>query len=639
MRPIKPENMQAAALHTFGNMSRNFKDGEEIGRAIKHIAEVMGKYPSSIIVQAEGAWALLTLTNPAFANPPQAPAPGIGHSHEIVIDIFERMWRESILKTLMRALCLFCEPHSHEPESDIHKGQLACYALVSSMYSRVDESKTAPEEALRVIPLSIQTHARDAMLIQAAFNSINHATASSRNIANAEFLEKDGITAVMKAMEAHENDIELLGKGCCALASMCQERVATKYLMLEHHAPQLIIRLLKKHVANSQFSGIASITLSSFMLKHEVDPKIQETIMSLGGAEAVISALRKHKNDEYVQTQASEALAQMHRADNDNPQCVPVALWLADGLYQHVLDKMIKFPNNCFIQSNGCIMLKKLFEAYRTESSAVLAELRCACIPVLLNAATAYMSQYPIVCRACECLREACFFRKIHDLSSKHRDLVQFETWAQKKGSIKTLTQIMNAYPDDEDIQHIMMHTIYILTLNSPKNQDACRECGTIDVIIRASKLHKDSQSVLHLSREALNIITLNHAENSEYVKQHLSGTLATRMKKTCEEDFQNFFTENKYPKELLDTMRVMMDLKNACTKGQDITAEVARAREREKLGQKCVVCGKTAAGIGARQLLKCSGCTIAPLYCGGECQKAHWKTHKAECKANKKAV
>jgi hypothetical protein len=51
-----------------------------------------------------------------------------------------------------------------------------------------------------------------------------------------------------------------------------------------------------------------------------------------------------------------------------------------------------------------------------------------------------------------------------------------------------------------------------------------------------------------------------------------------------------------------------------------------------------CVSCGKTAADIGAKKLLKCSGCTIAPRYCSAACQKAGWKAHMAACKANRKA-
>ncbi len=55
------------------------------------------------------------------------------------------------------------------------------------------------------------------------------------------------------------------------------------------------------------------------------------------------------------------------------------------------------------------------------------------------------------------------------------------------------------------------------------------------------------------------------------------------------------------------------------------------------KAGDVCVACGKCAADVGATRLLKCSACTIAPMYCSAKCQHACWVAHKAECKANRK--
>jgi hypothetical protein len=67
--------------------------------------------------------------------------------------------------------------------------------------------------------------------------------------------------------------------------------------------------------------------------------------------------------------------------------------------------------------------------------------------------------------------------------------------------------------------------------------------------------------------------------------------------------------------------------------------AEQAHSKQldKSKVRDVCVRCSKTAADEGLRKLLKCSACTIAPLYCSTACQKACWKEHKAECKANRK--
>ncbi len=69
--------------------------------------------------------------------------------------------------------------------------------------------------------------------------------------------------------------------------------------------------------------------------------------------------------------------------------------------------------------------------------------------------------------------------------------------------------------------------------------------------------------------------------------------------------------------------------------------AKVQKLEEREqrKQAEACMACGKTAASLKMRRLLNCSACTIGPTYCSTECQKACWKSHKVECKANRKAT
>jgi hypothetical protein len=76
----------------------------------------------------------------------------------------------------------------------------------------------------------------------------------------------------------------------------------------------------------------------------------------------------------------------------------------------------------------------------------------------------------------------------------------------------------------------------------------------------------------------------------------------------------------------------------NVCVLPSESKARMHMVKVRTKTGATCVACGKSAADVGPSRLLKCSACTIAPLYCSAECQQACWKAHKAECKANRKA-
>jgi hypothetical protein len=64
-------------------------------------------------------------------------------------------------------------------------------------------------------------------------------------------------------------------------------------------------------------------------------------------------------------------------------------------------------------------------------------------------------------------------------------------------------------------------------------------------------------------------------------------------------------------------------------------STEVWRLDEARPLAEKhCAHCQATASALEAsrRKLQLCSGCR-AILYCSGDCQRSHWRAHKAECR------
>ena len=70
----------------------------------------------------------------------------------------------------------------------------------------------------------------------------------------------------------------------------------------------------------------------------------------------------------------------------------------------------------------------------------------------------------------------------------------------------------------------------------------------------------------------------------------------------------------------------------------QNRTQQVSQPVETQNRAQEvCTACGKTAAMVGIKKLMKCSACTIEPLYCSAACQRACWGAHKAVCRENRK--
>jgi hypothetical protein len=66
------------------------------------------------------------------------------------------------------------------------------------------------------------------------------------------------------------------------------------------------------------------------------------------------------------------------------------------------------------------------------------------------------------------------------------------------------------------------------------------------------------------------------------------------------------------------------------CVQSRDYQKFARKVMRVVNEDQGCTKCGKhRSAGV---KLLKCSGCRTT-LYCSVDCQKAHWKTHKPDCK------
>lgn len=63
---------------------------------------------------------------------------------------------------------------------------------------------------------------------------------------------------------------------------------------------------------------------------------------------------------------------------------------------------------------------------------------------------------------------------------------------------------------------------------------------------------------------------------------------------------------------------------------GEENEAGAATGSPAQLPEQFCSACGKT--GVANQDLKQCNGCKCV-WYCGAACQKAHWKSHKKECK------
>jgi hypothetical protein len=176
-------------------------------------------------------------------------------------------------------------------------------------------------------------------------------------------------------------------------------------------------------------------------------------------------------------------------------------------------------------------------------------------------------------------------------------------------------------------------------------NQDACRKEGAIDVLLALSERAKNDPQLLFYIRCLLNDISKKHEENTRYIRSVMTAKQAKIPARAEVPDTTDLKPTSNDTKTLGDRQITQQDVefwqKYMRKRGQfmqtDVAAQKLEERDQEKMSEACIACGQTAEQLGLSRMLRCSACTVSPLYCSAECQKASWSAHKAECRANKR--
>jgi hypothetical protein len=160
---------------------------------------------------------------------------------------------------------------------------------------------------------------------------------------------------------------------------------------------------------------------------------------------------------------------------------------------------------------------------------------------------------------------------------------------------------------------------------NHPLNQDLGRKEGVAEALLSVMSLHKHDQCVQNSVCAALDAWCAGQRRYCEQLQQLGAVKHIHKAQRRLDGN-----ADTAPLQQLLGRLSV-----GSSTAQEEL--DVLQESQKQKECQACVVCGKTAGELGVERLSKCSACTIAPRYCSAACQKSGWKSHKAECKANKK--
>jgi hypothetical protein len=178
------------------------------------------------------------------------------------------------------------------------------------------------------------------------------------------------------------------------------------------------------------------------------------------------------------------------------------------------------------------------------------------------------------------------------------------------------------------------------------QNQDQCAEAKMVDavadimLIISMHEEHDEENYALYTHACcALKAMSKGHCRNIAAVINHpILKKLSTvvRVRGEYKAELRRLFTEVATQNNLEKQGTSDTQARAQGSSGQN-NSTLTDVNEKPNDTEVCMVCGKTAEAVG-KELMRCSACTIKPLYCGAECQRAAWKEHKAECKANKRS-
>ena len=121
---------------------------------------------------------------------------------------------------------------------------------------------------------------------------------------------------VLAAIEKHPGDSSIASNGLGAIGNMLAHKDATKQFVTELAGINATIRVMKKFpdAAHVQKKGVFVLN------KISIDKAFRDGIISAGGIQALGEAMQRFQNDEEIQLDAREALADVVGAKLDDAE-------------------------------------------------------------------------------------------------------------------------------------------------------------------------------------------------------------------------------------------------------------------------------------------------------------------------------
>jgi hypothetical protein len=510
------------------------------------------------------------------------------------------------------------------------------FFFVENMYRHINESLPKHNEPkLSIVPRAMARFLQDAQLQHTAMQSLFLAMHTCPE--NIGHLGQEGMRAVIAALATHDKDKKVQTAGLACLYLLANSSPNTKRLMVQDNGLQILIRNMQTCTQSLDIQLYVVELLGQ--LGKDARVNIKEAIIKSGSLPVIAKAMQAAKGSPKARELAA---ATCEAVLNLLPRKGVVtddlkAHMLQCGLVDAVLLAMSEAPDCDTTQLFGASVLKYMVSGYGAAIKAVASRACLALIRAIPSLKDVDVAQ-TMTCT---------LFQEIVDSLDSGGGLRKFQDDLAEEAGIKALCDCIKVY-DVKDRALVAQNACVILRyaiLGHKENQRRCEEVGAVDVLVDLISAPRDD---FDLQRELLHMVAIDALKEMPRtctVKRPATSRSGADAEPGARDstrggkgdmvmvvlaDFLAEFDDGDH-----DSHAEKQDA--ACKQPQPVPHAHGQLVAHVRVDA-CVACGKTSADVGVKALLRCSACSIAPLYCSVECQRACRKAHKAECKANKKA-
>ncbi len=503
----------------------------------------------------------------------------------------------------------------------------AMFALSGACSDCAENRALVGHSGIEIILSAMKRYPQDDHLQCNAFAALSHVCNGEQK--NILYVAKDGVLRMLEGIaEVHANSVTVQASVTqlySVIGSL--ECLEIKKLLVTAGCTRRVVHgmlrykdlVIEQNVSDLMTSGISALSrIIDTALPHE--HKTRAVAEGAGEAVIYVMSVRKDMNSQHLGLAVLQALILHHPENMDTLGFA--ALSAALGVLR------VMKPEHAFIQHLACPVIHQIM-AHACER---LSHSECATVrnpgkighAGLVKNARGHQDEFA-------CCGGVALFMNVMRMSLKCQDLGA----DQLRGVLGDNTCIPT------DGLPAACATIPLVVFNHRENQDRFGE-EALRLLQRVFYMHTTDTQVQTHARAAIRALAENNAENT---------TVCTRMGSSMEHILRcesgvhcghDDETDRLRAPAQTDRLHAQVQTDRLRAQAQGVAckereADVLRRGQQQQQAAACVACGKTAEMLGVDKLLHCSACTLAPCYCSVECQRACWKEHKAECKANKK--